>query len=118
MKDFVNLKEISTVETPEEELKLNSVQHNVPAWTIFGMFFIVISMSGSIIKERDEGSYTRILTMPGSYITVLTGKISAYLVICLVQCVLMLMVGIYILPNMGLPQLVIFSPLLGLKCLS
>lgn len=107
MKDFVDLKEINTVETTVEELKLNSVQHNVPAWTIFGMFFIVISMSGSIIKERDEGSYTRILTMPGSYITVLIGKISAYLGICLIQCVLMLMVGLYILPNMGLPVLII-----------
>ncbi|CAN5442139.1 ABC transporter permease [soil metagenome] len=107
MKDFVNFSEINTVETKEEALKLNSVQHNVPAWTIFGMFFIVISMSGSIIKERDEGSYTRILTMPGSYITVLTGKITAYLIICLIQCVLMLMVGIYLLPHMGLPTLLI-----------
>ena len=107
MKDFVSFKEVNTVETKEEELKLNSVQHNVPAWTIFGMFFIVISMSGSIIKERDEGSYTRILTMPGSYITVLIGKICAYLLICLIQCVLMLMVGLYILPQLGLPVLII-----------
>ena len=107
MKDFVNFKEINTVETPSEGLKLNSVQHNVPAWTIFGMFFIVISMSGSIIKERDEGSYTRVLTMPVSYVTILTGKITAYLFICLIQCVLMLMVGIYLLPHMGLPKLII-----------
>jgi ABC-2 type transport system permease protein len=107
MRDFVNFREINTVETPAEALKLNSVQHNVPAWTIFGMFFIVISMSGSIIKERDEGSYTRILTMPGLYITILAGKIAAYLLICLIQCFLMLMVGIYILPQFGLPQLVI-----------
>ena len=114
MKDFVNFKEINTVETEEEALKLNSVQHNVPAWTIFGMFFIVISMSGSIIKERDEGSYTRILTMPGSYITVLAGKISAYLGICLIQCVLMLMVGLYILPHMGLPVLIIGNSILAI----
>lgn len=114
MKDFVNFKEINTVETTEEAMKLNSVQHNVPAWTIFGMFFIVISMSGSIIKERDEGSYTRILTMPGSYITVLTGKISAYLLICLIQCVLMLMVGLYILPQMGLPVLIIGNSILAI----
>ena len=113
MKDFVNFKEINTVETDEEVLKLNSVQHNVPAWTIFGMFFIVISMSGSIIKERDEGRYTRILTMPGSYITVLLGKISAYLLICLIQCVLMLMVGLYILPQMGLPVLIIGNSMIA-----
>lgn len=113
MKDFVNFKEISTIETPKDAMKLNSVQHNVPAWTIFGMFFIVISMSGSIIKERDEGSYTRILTMPGSYITVLTGKITAYLLICMIQCLLMLMVGLYILPHLGLPQLIIGNNILA-----
>lgn len=107
LEDFVSFTEVNTVETPAEALLLNSVQHNVPAWTIFGMFFIVISMSGSIIKERDDGSYTRILTMPGSYITVLTGKISAYLFICLIQCILMLMVGLFLLPHLGLPQLVI-----------
>ncbi len=105
--DLVGFKEINTVETPQETLLLNSVQHNVPAWTIFGMFFIVISMAGSIIKERDDGSYTRIRTMPGSYVTVMAGKISAYLFICLIQCVLMLLVGIYILPLLGLPTLVI-----------
>ncbi|MGZ4048865.1 MAG: ABC transporter permease, partial [Bacteroidia bacterium] len=107
MGDFVNFREINTIDTPSDALKLNSVQHNVPAWTIFGMFFIVISMSGSIIKERDEGSYTRILTMPVSNITILAGKIAAYLFICLIQCTLMLMVGIYLLPHMGLPRLVI-----------
>lgn len=105
--DLVNFKEVSTVETPQETMLLNSVQHNVPAWTIFGMFFIVISMAGSIIKERDDGSYTRILTMPGSYATVITGKITAYLFICLIQCFLMLLVGIFIMPLLGLPTLVI-----------
>lgn len=105
--DLIGFREINTAETPHEMLQLNSVQHNVPAWTIFGMFFIVISLAGSIIKERDDGSYTRILTMPGSYVTVMTGKIAAYLFICLIQCVLMLLVGIYLLPLLGLPALVI-----------
>ena len=114
MGDFVNFNEVSTIDTPKEALQLNSVQHNVPAWTIFGMFFIVISMSGSIIKERDDGSYTRILTMPGSYITVLAGKITAYLFICLIQCLLMLLVGMYLLPHLDLPQLVIGTSVLAI----
>jgi ABC-2 type transport system permease protein len=71
------------------------------------MFFIVISMAGSIIKERDDGSYTRILTMPGNYGIVMAGKITAYLFICLIQCLLMLLVGIYFLPLLGLPSLII-----------
>ena len=41
----------------------NSVQHNVPAWGLFAVFFIVISLANNIIKERDDGSYLRIKTM-------------------------------------------------------
>ena len=110
--DFVNFDEQDASGRKNEKFELNSVQHNVPAWTIFGMFFIVISLAGSIIKEREDGSYLRILTMPGSYITVLAGKISAYLFICMIQCLLMLLVGIYLLPLFGLPTLVIGSGVL------
>src|SRR3954464_1984776 len=114
LKEFINFSEVSTVDTPAEALLLNSVQHNVPAWTIFGMFFIVISMAGSIIKERDDGGFMRIRTMPGSFITVLIGKISAYLIICMIQCLLMLLVGIYILPHLGLPTLQIGNSITGI----
>ena len=112
--DFINFSEINTIDTPAEALLLNSVQHNVPAWTVFGMFFIVISMAGSIIKERDDGSFTRIRTMPGSFITVMAGKISAYLIICMIQCILMLFVGIYLLPHFGLPALQIGNSSTGI----
>ncbi len=114
LNDFINFKEVNTIETPQEALLLNSVQHNVPAWTIFGMFFIVISMAGSIIKERDDGSYTRIRTMPGSFVIVLIGKISAYLLVCLIQCLLMLLVGVFLLPHLNLPALQIGSSISGL----
>jgi ABC-2 type transport system permease protein len=114
IQDFINFTEVSTVETPAEALLLNSVQHNVPAWTIFGMFFIVISMAGSIIKERDDGSFTRIRTMPGSFVTVLIGKISAYLFVCIIQCILMLLVGMFLLPHLGLPQLMIGNNIAGI----
>ncbi|MGQ0829953.1 MAG: ABC transporter permease [Bacteroidota bacterium] len=107
--NMVNFIEQDARESTKANFELNSVQHNVPAWTIFGMFFIVISLAGSIIKEREDGSYLRILAMPGSYVTVLAGKITAYLFICLIQCSLMLMVGIYLLPILGLPTLMIGS---------
>ncbi|MBL0342710.1 MAG: ABC transporter permease [Bacteroidetes bacterium] len=107
--NFISFTEKDAVAKPVTNIKLNSVQHNVPAWTMFGMFFIVITLAGSMIKEREDGSYLRIKTMPGSYFTVMSGKILTYLMVCLVQCVLMLMVGIYLLPAMGLHQLVIGS---------
>ena len=38
----------------------NSVQHNVPAWTLFAMFFIVIPFASAMIKEREDGSLSRL----------------------------------------------------------
>lgn len=83
----------------------NSVQHNVPAWTLFAMFFICIPLAGNIIKEREDGSAFRLLTMPGSYMIVILGKMLMYVFISLIQFALMLCVGLFILPLMGMPQL-------------
>jgi ABC-2 type transport system permease protein len=83
----------------------NATQHNVPAWTMFAMFFICIPLAGNIIKEREDGSAFRLLTMPGSYLTVLIGKITTYLMISIIQFVLMLCVGVYFLPMLGLSPL-------------
>jgi len=100
----INYKEIYA-STTEDEILPNSVQHNVPAWTMFAIFFIVLPLAGNIIKERDEGSVVRLKTMPGSYVTVMFSKIFIYLAVAMVQFILMLMVGKYLLPAMGLPQL-------------
>jgi ABC-2 type transport system permease protein len=91
--------------TTGSEILPNSVQHNVPAWTMFAMFFIVLPLAGNIIKERDDGSAFRLKTMPGSYVTVMFSKIWVFLCVSFLQFILMLMVGLYILPAMGLPQL-------------
>lgn len=87
------------------EVVPNSVQHNVPAWTVFAMFFIVIPLTGNLIKERDSGTAWRLRVMPGSYAHVLASKIFVYLLVCLTQFYLMLLVGLAILPLFGLPAL-------------
>ncbi len=89
----------------ETSIKPNSTQHNVPAWTMFAMFFIVIPLAGNMIHERDNGSFFRLLTMPGSYLTVLGSKTIVYLGITLLQFLLMILAGIFILPLFGLPVL-------------
>ncbi len=83
----------------------NSVQHNVPAWAIFGMFLIVVPLSGNMIRERDEGSAVRIQLIPLANKRVGLGKIVFYIVVCILQFFVMLMVGIYLLPLFGLSRL-------------
>ncbi len=92
--------------SPEKYATLpTSVQQNVPAWTLFGMFFIVIPLAGTLIRERQEGTLTRLMTMPISSSSLLLGKVFAYVVVCLVQFGLMLLVGRFILPLLGTPVL-------------
>ncbi|MBN1463795.1 MAG: ABC transporter permease, partial [Paludibacteraceae bacterium] len=80
----------------------NSVQHNVPAWTLFAIFFIVISLSGSTIKEREDGSFNRLMTMPCSYSKYLLSKMTVYLFVCILQFLIVLAMGIWVFPYIGL----------------
>ena len=101
---IINYKEIYASDIIGE-VAPSAVQHNVPAWTIFGMFFIVIPIVGSIMKEKKEGSAFRLHTMPTSYLLLIHGKIMVYVIVSLIQFVLMLSVGLFILPLFGLPVL-------------
>ena len=87
--------------TATEKIVPNAVQHNVPAWTIFAMFFIAIPLSNSILKEKTEGSVFRLHTMPTPYLLLVNGKIIVYVLVCLIQFLLMLAVGLFLLPTDG-----------------
>ncbi len=84
---------------------INSVQHNVPSWAIFGMFMIVVPIAGNMIRERDEGSAIRLRLIPHAAGRVALGRILFYIMLCCIQFVLMMMIGVLVLPWIGLPAL-------------
>lgn len=104
--------------TATEQIVPNAVQHNVPAWTIFAMFFIVIPISNSILKEKTEGSVFRLHTMPTPFLLLINGKILVYVLVCLIQFLMMLAVGKFLLPQMGLPALVLGNSMMGIFILT
>ena len=83
----------------------NSTQHNVPAWTVFAMFFMVVSLGSNIVKERVSGSFLRLKTMPTSFMLVMFSKMSVYVVVAILQVALTFSMGIWVLPKIGLPEL-------------
>jgi ABC-2 type transport system permease protein len=111
--ELIHLKETYASNSTETIIP-NSTQHNVPSWTIFAMFFIVIPLAGSMVKEREEGSMFRLMTMPGSYMTVMSAKAAVFMLVCIIQFCLMILEGIYILPLMGLPMLDLGTNFAGL----
>lgn len=96
----------------------NAVQHNVPAWTIFAMFFIVVSVVANIMNEKQEGTGFRLNTVPSSYLTLISGKVFVFVTICILQFFSMMLVGIYLLPYVGLDPLDLGGNILGVTLLA
>jgi len=101
---FINFKEIVPKDKHSDVLP-NSVQHNVPAWTLFAIFFIIVPLSINIVKEKNQGTYLRLISSPTSNAVLYLGKIITYLIICLLQFYAILLIAKLVFPLMQLPEL-------------
>lgn len=84
-----------------DQIKPTSVQHNVPAWLVFGMFFVMSAVSGLWLVERDNGVMARLRSFGVSSHAILLSKILPYLGVNAVQAALMLTVGVWLMPMLG-----------------
>lgn len=84
-----------------EQQMPSSVQQNVPAWLLFAMFFIATPISTTMIHERSQRTLDRLITMDFPTAWMLLGKMIPYTFINLLQVVLMLLVGVYLVPLLG-----------------
>ncbi len=96
----------------------NATQHNIPAWTIFAMFFIVISLGSSLVKDKLSGSHLRLKTLPTNYLLALLSKLLVFTGVCLGQVLVIFSLGIWLFPQIGLPGLDLPADLLGLFLVS
>lgn len=117
MNNRIGVEQISA-NTSSGQVIPNSTQHNVPAWSIFAMFFMVISLGGNIVKERLSGSFVRLQTIPASFSLVLASKLIMYVIVALTQLSVIFALGKFVFPLIGLPALVLPSNLIGLFVIS
>ena len=85
----------------ESGRQMTAVQQSVPAWLIFGMFFVVIPLTGVLIQERNDGTLARMATFGVSPFAILGGKLVAFMALNWVQLLLMLLVGRWLVPLLG-----------------
>jgi ABC-2 type transport system permease protein len=88
-----------------------ATEQNVPAYTIFGVFFIVLTLASSFVQEKKEGTFQRLLAAPLPPIALLLGKLFPYYLMNLIQIVLMFAVGVLFFGmKLGsLPALIVVS---------
>jgi ABC-2 type transport system permease protein len=89
------------VETVGGTGRPSSVQQNVPAWLIFGMFFVVMPISSLFIVERRDGTLARLVSMRVPFSLLLLGKVGPYFAVNLAQAALMLLAGRVLVPWFG-----------------
>ena len=89
------------VETPD------SVQQNVPGWTIFALFWIAQTIALNILSERLSGAYKRVMASPITRAEYIIGKTIPFALINMIQAIFLFMVGIFILPLLGCPKIII-----------
>ena len=71
------------------EVLPDSYQQNVPGYTVFGVFFIVATMAESILREKTEGTFRRLLAAPLPRPALLAGKLLPYYLVNLLQVAVM-----------------------------
>ncbi len=81
----------------------SSVQQSVPAWLIFGMFFIMIPLSNVMAAEKQTNTIIRLRLAKTSTAALLLSKLLPYFVINQLQFVGMIVLGMYVLPLFGMP---------------
>ncbi len=97
--DSVNLEDFLKEEVPASgSIVPTSLQQNVPGWSLFAMFFIAIPLASGILKERQDGTIKRLLTLPVKKSTLILGKLIPYACVNLLQFIFMLLVGLYVIP--------------------
>ena len=79
----------------------NAVQQNVPAWLVFGMFFVVASVTNLFLQERQCGALARLASLGVPTSVMIWSKALPYLVINGLQAALMLAVGVWLMPLLG-----------------
>ncbi len=79
----------------------SAVQQNVPAWLVFGMFFVIASLCGLVVNERSSGTLARLHSLGVPRSVQLASKALPYLGVNAVQAALMLAVGVWLMPLLG-----------------
>lgn len=89
----------------QENTSPNAVQQNIPAWALFGMFFIALPLASIMIKEREQAVAARFHVAPVLKSTLMLSRLFAFISVNFIQLWLMLGIGVFIMPLFHLPAL-------------
>ena len=100
-----NLQESEQLASGDLSGRANATQLSVPAWLIFGMFFVALPMAAGFQREQQSGALLRFRCLRLNLGTLTLSKLLPYFAINLLQFGLLLLIGVHGLPLIGLTGL-------------
>jgi|LGVF01.1.fsa_nt_gb ABC-2 type transport system permease protein len=102
----------------EQFVEPNAVQQNVPGLTILFVFLAAQATAYSIYREKQVGSFRRLMAAPISKAAMLVGKMIPNFITGLIQIVVIFAISIFVLPLLGLDQMTLGNDPLALVLVS
>ena len=86
------------VETEQAAVLSAPTLYSIPSWLVFGLYFIVLPISITLINERQNGTLIRIKTYPISTTHYFSNKALSYGMLSILQWVTLSIVGLLVVP--------------------
>jgi ABC-2 type transport system permease protein len=105
----------------EEAQPWNPITYYIPGFAVAFAFFLIGQMAASLLREKEEGTFRRLLSSPMSHASIIGGKILAYMGIVFLQVIVLFAVGnaLFKMPLGGSPlALVLLTLVLALASAS
>jgi len=96
-----SIRKLVSAERVAARARPTAVQQNVPAWLVFGMFFVVTAMAALFVQEARDGTLARLHAIGVPRSIQILAKALPYLGVNAVQAALMLAVGVWLMPVLG-----------------
>jgi ABC-2 type transport system permease protein len=77
----------------EEVQTWNPISWYMPGFAVAFAFFLVGQMASSLLLEKEEGTFRRLLSSPMPRASIISGKILAYMIIVFLQVIVLFTVG-------------------------
>ncbi|HSR29855.1 MAG TPA: ABC transporter permease [Anaerolineae bacterium] len=105
----------------EEVEPWDPITYYIPGFTVAFAFFLIGQMAMTLLREKEEGTFRRLLVAPMPRASIVSGKMLAYLIVIFLQVIILFTVG-YTLFKMPLGQspvaLLLLTLALGLAATS
>ena len=86
------------IATAQNNNLLPTIAYSIPSWLVFGIFFIVLPISITLVNEKHSGTLIRLKTFPINMHAYFFTKLIAFYCISLAQFVLLIFIGLRIIP--------------------